>query len=109
MSGSLRVIEPTADDLQAKRAPSDIAKHLAYGEAALTLIESLMLILAEQRVLTTQELVEAVENAIATKHQMAADRERPEIASVAVGILSTVANSLAADKDTRSERESAPT
>ena len=100
MSGSLSGIEPTADDLPAKPAPYDIAKHLAYGEAALTLIECLMLILAEQRVLTTQELVEAVENAIATKHQMVADREQPEIASVAVGILSTVANSLAAGKDT---------
>jgi hypothetical protein len=102
MSGSLSGIEPTADDLQAKPAPYDIARHLAYGEAALTLIECLMLILAEQRVLTTQELVEAVENAIATKHQMVADREQPEIASVAVGILSAVANSLAAGKDTRS-------
>jgi hypothetical protein len=103
MSGSLSGIGPTADDLQARPAPSDIAKHLAYGEAALMLIEGLMLILVEQRVLTTQELVEAVENAIATKHQMVADREHPEIASVAVGILSTVANSLAAGKGTRSE------
>jgi hypothetical protein len=103
MSGSLSGIGPIADDLQARPAPSDIAKHLAYGEAALMLIEGLMLILVEQRVLTTQELVEAVENAIATKHQMVADREHPEIASVAVGILSTVANSLAAGKDTRSE------
>ncbi|MDB6105155.1 MAG: hypothetical protein JWO52_5154, partial [Gammaproteobacteria bacterium] len=100
MSGSLSGIGPTADDLQARPAPSDIAKHLAYGEAALMLIEGLMLILVEQRVLTTQELVEAVENAIATKHQMVADREHPEIASVAVGILSTVANSLAAGKGT---------
>jgi hypothetical protein len=89
--------------LQRKPTRSDIAKHLAYGEAALTLIECLMLILAEQRVLTTQELVEAVENAIAAKHQMVADREHPEIASVAVGILSMVANSLAAGKDIRSE------
>ena len=103
MSGSLSGIGPTADDLQARPAPSDIAKHLAYGEAALMLIEGLMLILVEQRVLTTQELVEAVENAIATKHQMVADREHPEIASVAAGILSTVANSLAAGKGTRSE------
>src|ERR1700738_3967011 len=98
MSGSLSGLGANADELQGRAAPSEIAKHLAYGEAALMLIECLMLSLLEQRVLTANELVEAVENAIATKHQMVADREHPEIASVAAGILSTLANSLAAGK-----------
>jgi hypothetical protein len=103
MSGSLSGSGPNADDLRGRAGLSEIAKHLAYGEAALMLIECLMLSLVEQRVLTTQEAVEAVENAIATKHQTVADREQREIASVAAGILSTVANSLAAGKVTRPE------
>ena len=109
MSGSLSGVSHTTDELQGRRVPSQIAKHLAYGEAALMLIECLMLSLVEQRVLTTQELVEAVENAIATKHQMVADREHPEIASVAAGILSTLANSLAAGKVTPPARPTCAT
>jgi hypothetical protein len=78
--------------------PSEEAKHLAYAEAAWTLLECLMLVLVEQRILTTHELVDAIEDAIATKRQMVADHEHPEIASVAAGVLSTLANSLAAAK-----------
>jgi hypothetical protein len=89
MSGSLSGIG--SDELRGTPAPSEIGKHLAYGEAALMLIESLMLSLVEQRVLSTQALIEAVENAIATKNQMVADREHPEIASIAAGILNTIA------------------
>ena len=76
--------------------PSEETKHLAYGEAAWTLMECLMLVLVEQRILATHELVDAIEDAIATKKQMVADHEHPEIASVAAGVLSTLANSLAA-------------
>jgi hypothetical protein len=78
--------------------PSEETKHLAYGEAALMLIECLMLVLIENRIMTTHELVNAIEDAIATKRQMVADHNHPEIASVAAGILSTLANSLAAAK-----------
>jgi hypothetical protein len=62
------------------------------------LIECLMLMLVEHRVLTTTEIVVAVETAMATKRQMVDDREHPQIASVAAGVLSTLANSLAAAK-----------
>jgi hypothetical protein len=62
------------------------------------LIECLMLMLVEHRVLTTTEIVVAVETAIATRRQMVGDREHPQIASVAAGVLSTLANSVAAAK-----------
>jgi hypothetical protein len=79
-------------------APSEEMKRLAHGDAALMLIECLMVTLIEQRILTTQEIVDAVEAAIATKRQMVADQDHPEIALVAAGLLSTLANSLAAAK-----------
>jgi hypothetical protein len=79
-------------------AVSEETKHLAYGEASLMLIECLMLTLVEHRILTTSQLLVAVETAIATKRQMVCDRKHPEIASVAAGLLSTLANSLAAAK-----------
>jgi hypothetical protein len=62
------------------------------------LLECLMLVLIENRILTTHELVNAIEDAIATKRRMVADHDHPEIASVAAGVLSTLANSLAAAK-----------
>jgi hypothetical protein len=57
-----------------------------------------MSLLIQQRVLSVQDLIESVETAIATKQQMVADQEHAEIAVVAAGILSRLANSLAAEK-----------
>jgi len=57
-----------------------------------------MLVLVEQRAFTTEEMIDAVETAVATKWQMIAEQEHPEIASVAAGMLSTIASSLAASK-----------
>ena len=62
------------------------------------LIECLMLVLVEQRAFTTQEMIDAVETAIAAKWQMIAEEEHPEIASAAAGMLSTLPNNLAASK-----------
>lgn len=62
------------------------------------LIECLMVTLVEHHILTTTQIAAAVETAIATKRQMVEDREHPEIAAVAAGVLSTLANSLAAAK-----------
>ena len=83
--------------------PSEITLHLAYGEAAVILLESLMLVLIERGVLKTPELLEAVEGAIDTKRQLAADRVHPEISAVAAGVLSTMANSLAAARSRNRE------
>jgi hypothetical protein len=81
-----------------EQPPSETLKHLAYGEAAVMLIECLMLVLIDQRVFTVEQMVTAVETAIATKRRMVEEREHPEIAVVAAGFLSTMANSLAASK-----------
>jgi len=77
---------------------SEETRHLAYGEASLMLIECLMLTLIEHDVLTSHAIIGAVETAIATKRQMVDEREHPEIAAVAAGVLSTLANSLRAAK-----------
>jgi hypothetical protein len=81
--------------------PSDTTRHLAYAEAAVMLIECLMLVLIEQRVLTAQQMIATVENAIATKRLMVKEGEHSKISAVAAGVLSTMANSLAADDGTR--------
>jgi hypothetical protein len=78
--------------------PSEELKHLANGEAAIMLIECLILTLVDQGVLTTQQVVGTVEAALRTKTQMVADREHPRIATVAVGVLTRLSNSLAASK-----------
>jgi hypothetical protein len=88
---------PDRPDARTSGSPlSETTKHLAYGEAAVMLIECLMLELIEQRVFSVQQMVAAVETAIATKRQMVREGAHPEIASAAAGILSTMANSLAA-------------
>jgi hypothetical protein len=60
-----------------------------------------MLTLVERGILTTADLISSVEAAISTKRQMIDDREHSQIASVAVGVLSTLAKSLPADKTDR--------
>ena len=82
-------------------AGAETARHLAYAEAAVMLIESLMLVLIEQRVLTTQQMVAAVESAIATKRQMVQDGEHPNVSAIAAGVLSRMANSVAAGEGLR--------
>jgi hypothetical protein len=72
--------------------------HLAQGEAALMLIECLMSILIERQILSKDSLIEAVETVISTKRNMVLDREHAPIASIAAGLMSQLANSLAADK-----------
>jgi hypothetical protein len=77
-------------------APGEGIKHLAYAEASIMLLECLMLVLIEQRLLTKDQIVSAVESAIATKRQMVADHENQKIATVAAGVLRIIANSLTA-------------
>ena len=72
--------------------------HLAQAEAALMLIECLMSVLMERQILSRDSLIEAVETVIATKRNMVVEREHAPIASIAAGLMSQLANSLAADK-----------
>jgi len=82
----------------------ETVRHLANGEAALMLLESLFFVLIERRLLTVEDLVAAVEAAIATKRQMVEEHVHPQVAAVAAGVLSTMANSFAAS-DPVSNRE----
>ena len=60
------------------------------------LMEGLLQLLISRRVLTSEEIVSTVEAVIATKQQMIIDGEHPEISLVAAGVLSILANSVAA-------------
>lgn len=60
------------------------------------LMEGLLQLLISRRVLTAEEIVSTVEAVIATKQQMIIDGEHPEISLVAAGVLSILANSVAA-------------
>ena len=76
--------------------PSETAMRLAEGEAALMLVESLMLALVERRLLSPDQVIEAIETVIETKRAMAEDGSHPEISSAAAGLAGTIANSVAA-------------
>ena len=82
----------------ADQSPSTGLTHLAYAEAAIMLLECLMLKLMERQVLTLSDLENTVQAAIDTKRQMAEDGEHRAISAVASGLLVGLANSLAASK-----------
>ena len=94
--------EPTShtsaatDALGPKPPASEITKHLAYAEASIMLLEGVLQLFVARRLLTAEEVVGTVESIIATKQQMIVDGEHPEISLVAAGVLSTLANSVAA-------------
>jgi hypothetical protein len=71
-------------------------QHLAYAEASIMLLECLMLVLLERKLIPMDALVEAVETAIETKKTQVKDGMHPKIATVAAGVLSKIANSVAA-------------
>lgn len=70
--------------------------HAAAGQAALMLVECLMLVLVERGTIPAVEVIEAVETVIDTKRRLAEEGREPEVASRAVAMLTTIANSLAA-------------
>jgi hypothetical protein len=76
--------------------PSEATKHLAYAEASVMLLEGLMQLLIARGVLTAEDIVSTIETVIATKHEMIVDGEHPRISAVAAGVLSALANSVAA-------------
>lgn len=78
-------------------APDDgMDQSQAAGQAALMLVESLMLALAERQVIPLAALIEAVETVIEIKRRLATDGHEPETARRAAALLATLANSLAA-------------
>jgi hypothetical protein len=77
-------------------SPGELAMHLAYAEACIVLTECLMLVLVEKQLVSRNELLDAVENAMETKKAMADAHWHQNIAPVAAGVLAQIANSLRA-------------
>lgn len=71
-------------------------RHMAEGEAALMLVESLVLALVEQDVLTREQVSEAIETVIETKRGKGGDTEHPRISAAAIGMLNMLSNSVSA-------------
>jgi hypothetical protein len=76
--------------------PDELTLHLAYAEASVLLIESLMRVLVERHVVPISTLIEEVETAIDTKRAMVHENHHARIAGIAAGVLAQIANSLAA-------------
>ena len=87
--------------------PADVAMHLAYAEASVMLVECLMLVLMEKKVLPLESLTQAVEAAIEAKQGLSKDGAHPQIAVIAAGVLSRIANSLAATEHDSNGRANA--
>jgi hypothetical protein len=91
-----------------KALPLDVVKHLAQAEAALMLLECLILELIEQGVLGKQNFLNSIETVVETKRRMLEEREHATISEVALGILSTLANSVAAGINAPADNGGAP-
>jgi hypothetical protein len=79
--------------------PDETQQLLAEGQAALMIAESLLLLLVETKLVDKERLVDAIETVIAAKRSMIADGTAPEVSAAAVGLLSSIANSLTAAGD----------
>ena len=86
--------DSTGSDGAAK--PSEMSLHLAYAEACVVLVECLMHVMVEKKLIAKEDLVAAVENAMNAKKAMADANWHRNIAPVAAGVLAQIANSLRA-------------
>jgi hypothetical protein len=77
---------------------STVTLHLAYAEASVMLIESLTRLLIERGVIGLEEVIETFEATIEAKRVLGQEGDHPQIASIAAGILSVIANSIAAGR-----------
>lgn len=74
----------------------DLELHLAYAEASVMLVECLMLVLMEKKIVPLESLLESMEAAIEAKRGLIRDGSHPQIATIATGVLNKIANSVAA-------------
>ena len=72
----------------------------AEGQAALMVSESLLMALIEHGVLTKAQLIDAIDTAILAKRQMVVERQDPEVARIAAGLLTTLQTSIASFAET---------
>jgi hypothetical protein len=71
-------------------------KHLAEGEAALVLIESLIHLLIEKGLLSPEDIIRLMEDTVEAKREVAAGETEPRLSQVATGLLIKMANSFRA-------------
>jgi hypothetical protein len=69
--------------------------HHAEGRAALALVECLLMTLLDTRVLTREQLVEAVESAVEANRQSADDDHHQAVSQAAAGLLRSIGGSMA--------------
>ena len=69
---------------------------LAHGQAALMLVESVLLVLIEAGIVNKEQMLEAVETVISSKHSLADKEENRDVSAASIGLLSGIANSLRA-------------
>jgi len=73
-----------------------VTMHLAYAEASILLIESLILVLHERGQLALTDVMDAIDTVIDTKRQQVDNDEHAHVSTVAIGVLHRISNSLAA-------------
>jgi hypothetical protein len=76
--------------------PAQTDMHLAYAEASILLLESLILTLLQRQVLSLDELRSTVEAAVDTKKEYVTAGIHPQISLLATGVLQRIDNSVAA-------------
>jgi hypothetical protein len=87
-----------AEDGTVPGPPDPQTMLLAEGQAALVLAESILMALLNNGLLSKDDVNEALETVIDTKRRMLEEGQQPAPSRAAIGILSSIANSLAALK-----------
>ena len=75
---------------------SEETQHLAYAEASIVLLETLMQLLIDRKLVAVDDVIQSLEAAIETKRVLAREGDHAEISNVAAGVLSSIANSISA-------------
>ena len=87
------------------RDGEDQTRYLGEGEAGFWLGESLIMTLVRARVIGKEQVVEAIELAIAAKQSATEEDHAPEIRRAAIAALRTLAASIAALDQLRDDDE----
>ncbi len=70
-----------------------------YGQAALMLCESLMMLLVERGIIPKEQAVEAIEAVVEVKQEIAGTTESVVVSMTSIGLLRAVSQSLSAMAD----------
>jgi hypothetical protein len=84
------------NEVDEQQVPSTTTMHLAYAEASVMLLECLTRLLIDRKLVSLDDVLDVVGLASDTKRTLVQDGVHPEISRVALGVLSSLANRLAA-------------